>query len=172
MIILGFVLFPLVISSAKEKSAKKAPAGDTSEMGVYRTIVGREIAIRQDAADLLAMQAGEFDSLGTPEKRLKNAVDKKWLRDASAGEELSRGEAAKAIMLYFRLDKGIMFTITGWERYALFDVQENGIMQGKFSAGQVMSGEQLAGMFNAAEDFRQTRENWGKSVQAEGETPN
>ena len=134
------------------------------EMATYREIIEREIATRQDLADLIAMQNEEFDTLSTSGARLQKLAEITGMNFTAedAARPVNRGEVAKAMMLVFNIEAGFMFYLTSWERYALRDVQQAGIMQTKFSEFQVLSGMQLVGIVNNSAENAEKSVSWGQ----------
>jgi len=128
-------------------------AGAQTEMDLYRQIQERPIAKVQDLADALLMFRGEFAKYETPEKRIARLKELGALKSYDAGEELRRGALAYAIMRTYPAEKGWIFWLTGFERYAIRDVQEADIMPQGSTPEQNLSGEQLIGTITAAEDF-------------------
>lgn len=144
-----------------EKTEATAVAAANPEMEVYRAIQKREQSTVQDLADLLLMYRGEFGKIPTAEKRLARARELKIIRGQKGGDILERGALAYAIMKVYQPESGVLFWLTGWERYAMRDVQEAGIMPAKAATSQHLSGEQLMGTITAAEEYKESKKKWG-----------
>lgn len=147
-------------SGEKAEEAANATAPNP-EMEVYRAIQKREQSTVQDLADLLLMYRGEFAKLPSAEKRLARARELKIIKGQKGGDILDRGVLAYAIMKIYRPESGVLFWLTGWERYAMRDVQEAGIMPAKAATNQHVSGEQLMGTITAAEEYLESKKKWG-----------
>lgn len=145
-----------------EKTAEAPVADIQDEMEAYRAIQKRKEARVQDLADLLLMYRGEFGKHKGSAKRLARARELELIQDHQGEEKLDRGTLAYAIMKVYRPEKGLLYWITGWERYAMRDVQEAGIMPAKSTPGQNLSGEQLLGTITVAEEYVVSQKNWGK----------
>ncbi len=144
----------------KTDEIKPATAG--TEMEVYRIIQKRNESTVQDLVDLTLMYRGEFSKISSAEKRLERARELKIIKSQKGNDTLERGTLAYALMKIYAPESGILFWLTGWERYAMRDVQEAGIMPTKATPAQHISGEQLMGTITAAEEYREGRKNWGK----------
>jgi hypothetical protein len=83
-------------------------------------------------------------------------------KEREGKEELNCGTLAYALMKMYQPEQGWLFWLTGWERYALRDVQEAGIMPHKFTTSQKLSGEQLLAIMTDAEEFTTKRNEWQK----------
>ncbi|MBL8034529.1 MAG: hypothetical protein JNJ69_12565 [Leptospiraceae bacterium] len=149
--------------TAKAKSDELQPVENISdEMEAYRAIQHRKEATVQDLADLLLMYRGEYGKIKSQAKRLERARELDLVQKHSGEEKLDRGTVAYAIMRIYKPEQGLLFWLTGWERYAIRDVQEAGIMPSKATAGQHLSGEQLLGTISSAEEYVAAEKNWGK----------
>ena len=148
--------------SASEKAAEAPIAEISDEMEAYRAIQHRKEATVQDLADLLLMYRGEYGKIKSQAKRLERARELDLVQQHSGEEKLDRGTVAYAIMRIYKPEQGLLFWLTGWERYAIRDVQEAGIMPSKATAGQHLSGEQLLGTISSAEEYVAAEKNWGK----------
>lgn len=134
----------------------------STEMEIYRAIQKREQSTVQDLADLTLMYRGEFAKIPTAEKRLARARELKIIKTQKPGDILERGALAYAIMKLYQPESGVLFWLTDWERYAMRDVQEAGIMPAKAAVSQHVSGEQLMGTITAAEEYTENKKKWGK----------
>jgi|GEM_PF-3371120 len=148
--------------TAPEKTVEAPIADIEDEMEAYRAIQKRKEARVQDLADLLLMYRGEFGKHRGSAKRLARARELKLIQDHQGEEYLDRGTLAYAIMKVYHPEQGLLYWITGWERYAMRDVQEAAIMPAKATGGQNLSGEQLLGTITAAEEYVNAKNNWGK----------
>lgn len=147
---------------APEKATEALVTDLQDEMEAYRAIQKRKEARVQDLADLLLMYRGEFGKYNNAAKRLARARELELIQDHQGEEKLDRGTLAYAIMKVYRPEKGLLYWITGWERYAMRDVQEAAIMPAKSTPGQNLSGEQLLGTITVAEEYVASQKNWGK----------
>ena len=145
-----------------EKPAETPVADTHDEMEAYRAIQKRKEAQVQDLADLLLMYRGEFGKYKNAAQRLARARELELIQEHQGDEKLDRGTLAYAIMKVYHPEKGLLYWITGWERYAMRDVQEAGIMPAKSTPGQNLSGEQLLGTITVAEEYVVSQKNWGK----------
>lgn len=148
--------------SASEKAAEAPIAEISDEMEAYRAIQKRPEARVQDLADLLLMYRGEFGKYKSAAKRLARARELELIQEHQGDEKLDRGTLAYAIMKVYQPERGLLYWLTGWERYAMRDVQEAGIMPAKSTPGQNLSGEQLLGTITVAEEYVVSQKNWGK----------
>lgn len=158
-------------SSQKDQQAKKTEA-DTGaepqknindEMEAYRAIQNRAITTVQDLADLLLMYRGEYGKYTSQQKRLDRVLELGLIqKEHSAHEELDLGTLAYSLMKVYEPEKGWLYMLTGWERYALRDVQEAGIMPQKATPAQKLSGEQLFAIMTDAEEYVTKRSEWQK----------
>jgi hypothetical protein len=146
---------------APEKAEEAQPSAAKSEMEVYRAIQKRNECTVQDLVDLTLMYRGEFAKINTAEKRVERVRELKIIKAQKGNDPLERGTLAYALMKIYAPESGILFWLTGWERYAMRDVQEAGIMPTKATPAQHISGEQLMGTITAAEEYREGRKNWG-----------
>jgi hypothetical protein len=138
-------------------------AQEAGEMEAYRAIQNRKLSTIQDLADLILMYRAEYGRYSSPQARLSRTLELGFLKSASDGsKKLERGQLAYAIMKIYKPESGIVFWITGWEHYALRDVQSAEIMPARISDGQYMTGEQLVGTINSAEDYVEKRKDWNK----------
>lgn len=148
-----------------EKTQESAVADIANEMDAYRAIQNRKEVLVQDLADLLLMYRGEYGKYNKPALRLKRARELGLIQDHGSDEKLDRGTLAYAIMKVYQPEKGLLYWLTGWERYALRDVQEAGIMPAKAAPGHHLSGEQLFGIITDAEEFMTKKSEWQKKEQ-------
>ena len=79
-----------------------------------------------------------------------------------ATDELTIGLLAHALVKKYDPEKGWLYWLTGWERYALRDAQEAGMIPQKASPSQRLSGEQLFAIMTDAEEFATKRSEWEK----------
>lgn len=157
--------------SAKTDTATKKDAAaktqnvamPSDEMGVYRSILSRSVATRQDLYNLVSMQRGEFDKSTNDAARNKALQEKGVTIKEDTNEPATRGEVAKALLQTFDLEEGVLYRLTGWEFFALRDIQNENLMQNKFSFHQVLSGEQLIGVLNAAAEADEKKRSYGKA---------
>lgn len=152
---------------AEAETAKAEPAavpgGNSGEMDAYRAIQNRPESTVQDLADLLLMYRGEYAKYASAEARLKRAKELNILgKNNAAQNKLTRGALAYALMRVYKPEQGILFWLTGWERYALRDAQEAGIISGNSTENQHISGEQLFAIMTDAENFVTQRSEWDK----------
>lgn len=153
---------PVQPAAITEEKISDTAVSSSSEMDVYRAIQKRGQCTVQDLADLMLMYRGEFAKIKTPEKRLARLRELKIIKNQKGNETLERGTLAYAIMQVYHPESGLFFWLTGWERYAMRDVQEAGIMPNKASSDQFISGEQLMGTITAAEEYTEAKKKWGK----------
>lgn len=161
---------PLILASALFCSfgalaaeVRESQANIMDEMEAYRAIQNRPITTVQDLADLLLMYRGEYAKFNTQAKRLERTRELGLIQKEHDGnEELDRGTLAYALMKVYEPEQGWLYWLTGWERYALRDVQEAGIMPNKSTPAQRMSGEQLLAIMTDAEEFVTKRSEWQK----------
>lgn len=157
---------PKITEAKTPEKTQEAPAADiANEMDAYRAIQNRKEVLVQDLADLLLMYRGEYGKYNKAALRLKRARELGLIQDHGADEKLDRGTLAHALMEFYQPEKGLLYWLTGWERYALRDVQEAGIMPAKAAPGHHLSGEQLFGIITDAEDFVTKRRDWQKKEQ-------
>lgn len=130
------------------------------EMSQYQHILESPVACVQDLVDLIMMTRGDFANHRTPTDRISEARREGWLGEESADDELKRGTLAYALMQNYPIDRGILFRLTRWQRYALRDAQQAGVLSPRNSENHKVSGEQLVGAVTAAEEFRQEKEQW------------
>lgn len=131
-----------------------------SEMGDYREILERPLATVQDLVDLLMMTRGDYAKYKSDDKRFAAAQHEGWVRNNKPADVLDRGTLAFAIMKCFPVTPGWLFRLTKANRYALRDVQEARILSARFSTHNRVSGAELVGAINAAEEYRQEKEIW------------
>jgi len=147
----------------KEAPPKAEPIATGDEMEAYRQVQNRPVVIVQDLADLLLMYQGEFAKFKTPEKRLQHARELGFITAGyEATDELTIGLLAHALVKKYDPEKGWLYWLTGWERYALRDAQEAGMIPQKASPSQRLSGEQLFAIMTDAEEFATKRSEWDK----------
>jgi hypothetical protein len=65
-------------------------------------------------------------------------------------------------MKAYHPESGWLFWLTGWERYAMRDVQEAEIMPVKSTPNQHLSGVQLLGTITAAQEYLEHKKKWSK----------
>ncbi len=154
-------------SAAEAENNKAAePKASGDEMEAYRQVQNRKIVMVQDLADLLLMYEGEFTKLKTSEKRLQRARELGYVTSAyEATDELTIGLLARALVKKYDAEKGWLNLITGWERYALRDAQEAGMIPQRSAPSHRLSGEQLFAIMTDAEDFATKRSEWEKGEQ-------
>jgi hypothetical protein len=131
-----------------------------SEIGDYREILERPLATVQDLVDLIMMTRGEYAKYKADDKRFAAARHEGWVKDNKPADILDRGTLAFAIMKCFPVTPGWLFRLTKANRYALRDVQEAGILSPRFSTHNRVSGAELVGAINAAEEYREEKEAW------------
>lgn len=141
-------------------AALPAKAEKHDEMSQYQHILESPVATVQDMVDLIMMTRGDFANHHTPTDRINEAKREGWLGDESASDELRRGTLAYAIMQNYPIDRGLLFRLTLWQRYALRDAQQAGVLSPKNSKNHKVSGEQLVGAVTAAEEYKQEKEQW------------
>lgn len=153
-----------------EKPPEKTPnspatpqANISDEMEAYRAILARQVCTVQDLADLLLMYRGEYGKYPTQAQRLARVRELGLIQAEHEGaEELDKGTLAYSLMQVYRPEKGWLYWLTGWERYALRDVQEAGILPARSTAEQKLSGEQLFAIMTDAEEYATKVKLWGK----------
>ena len=143
-----------------ESAEKKIEPEPNDEMTAYRAIQARPIVTVQDLVDIIMMIRGDFAKHPDATKRIALARQEDWLKDENPNHELDRGLLAYAIAKSYGVEKGWLFWITNWHRYALRDVQEAGIIPSRYTEENKVSGEQLIGAINSAEDYKSTKEQW------------
>ncbi|RME88703.1 MAG: hypothetical protein D6767_09735 [Candidatus Hydrogenedentota bacterium] len=125
----------------------------------YREILDRKVATVQDVVDLTLMQKGKYKAEANVSERIGDFVRLTGL--AIAEEDLSapaqRGFVSKVLLKTLKLKEGFWYWLTGWERYALRDIQDAGIMKPFYSQWSKLSGSQLIGVFNAALEVEKKR---------------
>lgn len=135
------------------------------EMEAYRAIQNRKISTVQDLADLMLMYRSEYAKYPSQAKRLARAQELDLIQKEHKGdEELDRGTLAYSLMKMYQPEHGLLYWLTGWERYALRDVQEAGIIPNKSTPSQKLSGEQLFAIMTDAEEYKTKRSEWGNGV--------
>lgn len=140
-----------------------APGGNSGEMDAYRAIQNRSELTVQDLADLLLMYRSEYGKYPSADARMARAKEQNLIgKNKKADDKLTRGALAYALMRVYKPEKGILFWLTGWERYALRDAQEAGILPGNSTENQHISGEQLFAIMTDAENFVTQRSEWEK----------
>lgn len=144
------------IPAVPETDTAKNPA---DEMEVYRVIQQRKLSTVQDMVDALLMYRGEFGKFPSPQSRIERARELKILKSSKGDDKLERGTFAYAIMKTYHPESGWLFWITGWERFAIRDVQQADLMPTKSTGGQYMTGEQMLGTITTAEEFVAKRNN-------------
>lgn len=154
-------------SATNKLPANEPPVVDMStsndEMEAYRLIQFRAIASVQDLADLMLMYSGEFAKFPTPEKRFNRAKTLGFIKGGyAANDQLPIGLLAHALHQKYDAEHGWLYWLTGWERYALRDAQEAGIIPQKAAPSQNLSGEQLFAIMTDAEEFALKRNEWQK----------
>lgn len=147
-----------------QKSQANAQANITDEMEAYRAILARQVCTVQDLADLLLMYRGEYGKYPSQEKRLRRAQELGLIKsEYKGGEDLKKGILAYSLMKAYKPERGWLFWLTGWERYALRDVQEAGIIPVRATVEQRLSGEQLFAVMTDAEEYLTRTSNWEKT---------
>ncbi|MBN8219305.1 MAG: hypothetical protein J0L53_00195 [Spirochaetes bacterium] len=142
-------------------ATSSAHAADKAhEMERYRQIASKSSVTVQDMVDLLLMARGEFEKYHDEAKRFEHARSEGWVRHGSPVTALDRGTLAFALMMNYNITRGWLFRLTRFNRYALRDVQEAGILSPRFSEGNLVSGAQLIGAISAAEDYKTEKEEW------------
>jgi hypothetical protein len=129
------------------------------EMERYRQIAEKPHVTVQDMVDLILMTRGEFEKNHTEAQRFQMARSEGWVKGEPA-VLLDRGALAYALILNYNITRGWLFRLTRWNRYALRDVQEAGVLSPRYSAGNSVSGAQLVGAINAAEEYKTEKEEW------------
>lgn len=150
------------VADTQEPKSEAVSGSASGEMDAYRAIQARPESTVQDLADLMLMYRSEYAKYPTPEKRLERARELKLIRKQKGEDLLERGTLAYALMKKYAPESGILFMLTGWERYALRDVQEAGIMPNKSTVGQHLSGDQLLAIMTDAEEYVTKRSEWQK----------
>jgi hypothetical protein len=167
VIVSVFVFCAIYPVSANDKAGQ---ANIADEMEAYRAIQKRPVTTVQDLADLLLMYRGEYAKLPTQAKRLERVRELGLVQKEHAGnEDLDLGTLAYALLKVYEPEQGWLYWLTGWERYALRDVQEAGIMPYKSTPAQKLSGEQLLAIMTDAEEFVTKRSEWQKEEKEEKE---
>ncbi len=138
-------------------------ADSHNEMAHYRQIAERPIATVQDLVDLILMTRGDYAKYPNEAKRLAEARSEGLIKHQQAHDALDRGTLAFAILKGFNVSRGLLFRLTQWNRYALRDVQEAGILAYRYSENNPVSGEQLIGAIGAAEEYRAEKEKWSSN---------
>ncbi|MBV6494098.1 MAG: hypothetical protein LDLANPLL_02124 [Turneriella sp.] len=150
-------------------AADNTTAPPQNEMDAYRAILTRTTATRQDLYDLVAMQDGVFEKYPQTDERNRYLSQKGITIKKETNIEVSRGEVAKVTLQYFNLEKGMLFWLTGWEFYALRDIQQLDIMQPKFTSHQTLSGKQLIGIWSTAASTAERRDNYSQNSGTQNE---
>lgn len=149
------ILLLFIFSTGLAFAADKA-----HEMERYRQIAEKPAVTVQDLVDLVLMMRGEFEKFHDETKRFEKARGEGWIKNLPPATILDRGALAYAIILNYNITRGWLFRLTHWNRYALRDVQEAGVLSPRFSEGNSVSGAQLIGAINAAEEYKVEREEW------------
>lgn len=134
-----------------------------NEMDRYRQIEESQSVTCQDMVDLILMVQGEFTKHATPEKRLSHARSEGWVKKLQPGDKLDRGHLAFALMKNFSISRGWLFRLTQWNRYALRDVQQAGILSVRYGTGNQVSGAELVGAVSAAEEYQNEKLKWSEN---------
>lgn len=173
-----FLLFFLAIAAEKTSSSGSEIVplvyGDSApELEIYRTILDSPLASYQHLADLVIMQRGEFDKYPSKKDRVKRVAevetfDMTDIADPS-NEVVRRGAVSKAIMNHYKINRGLIFMLTGAERYAIKDLQNEGLMKSQVSEFSRISGGQLIGIFNYVERKTAEINDWGLSPEEKRE---
>lgn len=146
---------------ATEETAA-APVYASDEMEVFRAIEARSEATVQDLIDVLLMYRGEYGKYKTADERANRIRELKLLKNQKGSDLLERGTLAYALMKAYRPESGWLFWLTGWERYAMRDIQEAEIMPTKATPNQHLSGAQLLGTITAAQEYAENKKQWSK----------
>ncbi len=146
---------------------------EESEMGVFRSLLAQKKATRKDLYNIFLMQSGEFAQVPKPIQRLDwiKARDKSIRSEADLDAEITRGEVARFLHKNGNYEKGMMYSLTGLERYAFRDMVAMGIMASSSSSGDKLSGAQLMGIFEFAEKMTGTRKSWPRTEKVPAEAP-
>lgn len=155
---------PEEVKTTEAKEPESA-AGAGNEMDAYRAIQNRPEVTVQDLADLLLMYRSEYGKYKDAKGRLARARELALIQDHQGDEKLDRGTLAYAIMKVYHPEQGLLYWLTGWERYALRDVQEAGILPAKSAPGHHLSGEQLFAIMTDAEEFVTKKREWQNKEQ-------
>ncbi|MCS6985257.1 MAG: hypothetical protein NZM25_09070 [Leptospiraceae bacterium] len=159
-----FLLFVFFLEVMAEESRLKmgVETSAKTEMELYREILNREVATRQDLYDLLAMQFLEFEKEGGPQKRNKALAARGITLEEDTAQPVSRGEVARALLEAYDFEKGWLFWLTRWEFYAMRDIQQLGIMEDKYTFHQKLTGRQLVAILTKAQEAKERQDKWQK----------
>lgn len=135
-------------------------ADKPDEMKQYQGILERPVATVQDLVDLIMMIRGDFAKYASNEKRIAEARHEGWINQEIMADPLDRGTLAHALMKIYPINRGWLYRLTDWKRYALRDAQQAGILSPGNSEDHLVSGEQLVGAINAAEEYKVEKEQW------------
>ncbi len=146
---------------------------EESEMGVFRSLLAQKKATRKDLYNIFLMQSGQFAQMPKPIQRLDwiKARDKSIRTEADLDVEITRGEVARFLHKNGKYEKGMMYSLTGLERYAFRDMVALGIMASSSSSGDKLSGAQLMGVFELAEKVTVTKKTWPRVEEVPAEAP-
>lgn len=159
--------FALVAQNAGKPAKNSVPSASTDELKRVRDILSSPHATYQDAFDLALIQRGEYEKFASAEARRERISElgiypaAKKITDAETAP-ISRGAVSKIVLKMHDLDKGIMFSLTGAEMYAMKDLQALSIMPIKFAFMHRLSGTELIGVFDAALAEAEKKATWGQ----------
>lgn len=156
----NFLRFFFLCSCLALAAGEISAAEKRDEMSQYRHILESPVVTVQDMVDLIMMTRGDYAKHTTEAKRFAEARHEGWVKNQAPADVLDRGTLAFAIIKSYPIDRGILFRLTQWNRYALRDVQQANILSVTNSEDHKVSGEQLVGAINAAEEYKQEKDQW------------
>lgn len=141
-------------------------AGGAAELDILRGIAASPEATMRDLCDIVIIQRGELEKYPDAAKRC-DAVAEQKIYGFSKGDiplimPVTAGAASKAAINAHRLEKSVMFLLTGLEWYAVQSAEHLGLVKAKTAHFKKLSGEELLALFEIAMQQAESSAAWQK----------
>lgn len=123
------------------------------ELALIRELQQKKQLTLADAATFVMIYMGKVSNKANPNERYAFLINKHILNKEELlqlQEPLKRAKAAQLLHRAFQLPQGLWYSLTGWGRYAHFDMQYLGIMNDSASEWNTVSGSAFLSMLESA----------------------
>jgi hypothetical protein len=136
------------------------------ELTILRGIASAPEATMADLCDIITIQRGELEKYPDRAKRCAAVSEQKVYPFAQDDIPLimpvTAGAASKAAINAHRLEKSLLFSITGLEWYAVQSAEHLGLLRPKTAHQKKLSGAELLAVFENANNQAESQADWQK----------
>jgi hypothetical protein len=158
-------LFLNIIHAEAPLASDTQPDGGERELSLLRSVAAAPIATLHDLCAVIVIQRGEL-SRYTDSREFCGAVESLKIYSFSVNDlplltPVTAGAASKAAINTHRLEKTIMFLVTGLEWYAVQNAEALGLLPAKTPFAKQLSGAELLAIMEIAYRQAEARDTWG-----------